>query len=94
MMQVTGFGYQKEETAFARVAKGSDWHLEFPTPYTALRVKNFLLVSTIEQGGRMRYVRIKLKEQKQDEKEEKDDDKDLFSGFQMMSATNKGRVSF
>ena len=62
MMQVTGFGYQKEETAFARVAKGSDWHLEFPTPYTALRVKNFLLVSTIEQGGRMRYVRIKLKE--------------------------------
>lgn len=101
-MQVTGFGYTDEDEAFARVAKGSDWNLEFPTPYSALKIKDkyknyFLLVSTIEQGGRMRYQRIKLKEKKkgkEEEKEEENKDKDLFSGFQMMSATNRGRVSF
>ena len=94
-MQVTGFGKRTEYTAFARVAKGSEWNLEFPTPNSAFKYDdNNLLVSTIEQGGRMRYVRIKLKEKKQEEEKKEEKSNSGFTGFQLMSTTNRSRVSF
>ena len=97
LMQVTGMK-KKAESAYARIAKGSEWHLEFPVPLSAFKVdENFLLVSTVQTGGKIRYIRVKLKEKK--DKKKKDDDesksKHKFSGgFQLMSTTNRARVSF
>ena len=95
LMQVTGMK-KKPEAAYARIAKGSEWHLEFPVPLSAFKVdENFLLVSTVQTGSKIRYIRVKLKEKKDKKKKDDDEGKKKFSGgFQLMSTTNRARVSF
>ena len=94
-MQVTGMK-EKPDAAYARIAKGSEWHLEFPVPLSAFKVdEDFLLVSTVQSGGKIRYIRVKLKEKKDNKKKDKDKERHAFSGgFQLMSTTNRARVSF
>ena len=62
LMHVKGFGKLDEDKKFARVAREAAWGLQFPTVQIAIQRKNHVLVSLIEQTGKLRFAKIVLQE--------------------------------
>mmetsp|Transcript_21026 Transcript_21026/g.25840 ORF Transcript_21026/g.25840 Transcript_21026/m.25840 type:complete len:135 (+) Transcript_21026:1922-2326(+) len=64
---------ENSEKVHARLWTGLEWMFSYPSPQIAMQTENKVLISTVEQSGKLRFVALKIPDKQEKEGEDSSD---------------------